>query len=341
MKAIQWTNVGKPADVLTLVENLPLPVPTGGDILIKMHATSINPIDWKAMKGGLPRFFMPKIKTPGLDISGIVVGLGPDVGKRSKKFAIGYRVMAMQHVSRPGAWQEYVLVDESFAVKTPDEWSDVMAAAFPAVATTVYKGLVVGARIKSGDKVLVNGASGGTGSIAVQMAAALGASVVGICSTTNIALVKNLGAVDVVDYTTTKVYEKYTNKDFDIILDVVGNPEFYANSGNLLKPTGHFIQVAVPDEGLFSIVGSLHFGALVVGRMLYSLLTRGPTFSTYGTAANGEYLAAATHIMVRANARPVVDKEYEFTYDQVLEAIAYSQTGRAKGKLVIVAPGHQ
>lgn len=377
MKAVQYTKVGNPADVLTLAGNLPLPVPTGSNILIKMNATSINPVDWKAMKGAFPRYLMPKIKTPGLDIAGVVVGLGPNVGKSNKpgvqKFAIGDRVMAMQHLSHGGTWQDYSLVDESYVIKTPAEWDDSAAAAFPAVGVTVYKGLVVTARIKSGDKVLVNGASGGTGSIAVQMATALGASVVGICSKTNVDLVKNLGAVDVVDYTTTKVYEKYTNKDFDIVLDAVGTPEvrngpthlifphlntptlaaltflftpnvflqLYANSGNLLKPTGRFIQIAVSDEALFSIVGGLHLVAQVAGRMLYSFLTRGPRFSTYSTTADGEQLAAATHIMVRANARPTVEKEYLFEFDQVLEAIAFSQTGRVKGKIVIVAPGHQ
>ncbi|KAF9381362.1 NADPh quinone reductase [Podila verticillata] len=345
MKAFQYTKVGNPADVLTLAENLPLPVPTGSNILIKMNATSINPVDWKAMKGALPRYLMPKIKTPGLDIAGVVVGLGPNVGKSNKpgvqKFSIGDRVMALQHLSHGGTWQDYSLVDESYVIKTPAEWDDSAAAAFPAVGVTIYKGLVAIARIKSGDKVLVNGASGGTGSIAVQMATALGASVVGICSKTNIDLVKNLGAVDVVDYTTTKVYEKYTNKDFDIILDAVGSPQLYANSVNLLKPTGRFIQIAVSDEALFSIVGALHLVAQVVGRMLYSFLTRGPSFSTYSTSADGEQLAAATHIMVRANARPTVDGEYLFEFDKVLEAVAYSQTGRAKGKIIIVAPGHQ
>lgn len=225
MKAIHWTKVGNPADILTLDENLPLPVPTGTNILVKMRASSINPVDWKLMKGAFPRFLMPKVKTPGLDISGVVVGLGPNAGKGRKKFAIGDRVMAMQDLRKPGALQDYTLVDESILVKTPDEWNDPEAAAFPLVGTTVYQALVLSAQLKASDKVLINGASGGVGTVAVQIAKALGASVVGVCSKTNVELVKKLGAEDVVDYTTTKVHEKYTNKDFDVILDAVGNIE--------------------------------------------------------------------------------------------------------------------
>lgn len=125
MKALRWSKVGKPADVLTMDENLPLPVLAGSNILVRMHATSINPVDWKAMKGAFPRFQMPTIKTPGLDISGVVVGLGPNASKSNKsgiqRFAIGDRVMAMQDISKSGTMQEYVLVNESLLLKSSAE----------------------------------------------------------------------------------------------------------------------------------------------------------------------------------------------------------------------------
>lgn len=229
MKAVHWTNIGKPADILTLDEHQPLPVPKGTNILVKVHASALNPVDWKLMKGGVPRFLMPRVKTPGLDISGVVVGLGPKVGRSNKpgvqKFTIGDRVMAMLDFSKSGGLQEYTLVDEAILVKTPSEWDDLAAAAFPLVGTTVYESLVVRGSIKKGDKVLVNGASGGTGSVAVQLATALGATVVGVCSTANVELVKKLGAAEVVDYTSAKVHEQYTNRNFDIIFDTVGSNE--------------------------------------------------------------------------------------------------------------------
>ncbi|KAG0363492.1 NADPh quinone reductase [Podila minutissima] len=345
MKAVHWTKVGNPAHILTLDENLPLPVPTGTNVLVKMHASSINPLDWKLMKGAFPRFLMPKVKTPGLDISGVVVGLGPNVGKSRKAsvqtFTIGDRVMAMLDLSKPGALQDYTLVDESLLIKTPDEWTDPQAAAFPLVGTTVYQALVVSAKVKKGDKVLINGASGGTGTVAVQIATALGASVVGVCSKTNADLVRRLGAEEVVDYNTTKVHEKYTNKDFDIIFDAVSNPECYANSGKLLKSTGHYIQITGPEDSMYSLVGGLHLGAQIVGRVLYSFLTRGPRFHLVSVSPNGEHLAAATHIMVRANAKTTIELTYSFDLRGVLGAVALSQSGHAKGKIGIIVPGHE
>ncbi|KAF9317416.1 hypothetical protein BG003_000802 [Podila horticola] len=346
MKAVHWTKVGNPAHILTLDENLSLPVPTGTNVLVKMHASSINPVDWKLMKGALPRFLMPKVKTPGLDISGVVVGLGPGVGKKSKKagvqtFTLGDRVMAMLDLSKSGALQDYTLVDESLLIKTPDEWTDLQAAAFPLVGTTIYQALVVSANIKKGDKVLINGASGGTGTVAVQIATALGASVVGVCSKANADLVRSLGAEEVVDYNTTKTHEKYINMDFDIILDAVGNSEFYANSGKLLKSTGHYIQIAGPEDSMNSLVGGLYLGAQIVGRMLYSVLTGGPSFRFVTVSANGEHLAAATHIMVRTKAKAVIEHTYYFSLRGVLGAVALSQSGRTKGKVGIVVPGHE
>lgn len=229
MKAIHWTKIGKPAEILALDEHQPLPTLTGTNILVKVHASALNPVDWKLMKGGVPRFLMPKVKTPGLDISGVVVGLGPKAGKSNKlgvqKFAIGDRVMAMLDFSKSGGLQEYTLVDEAILVKTPAEWDALAAAAFPLVGTTVYESLVIRGGIKKGDRVLVNGASGGTGSVAVQLATALGAAVVGVCSTANVELAKKLGAAEVVDYTATKVHEQYSNRNFDIILDTVGSDE--------------------------------------------------------------------------------------------------------------------
>ncbi|KAG0029051.1 NADPh quinone reductase [Podila clonocystis] len=344
MEALRWSKVGDPAEILTMDENIPLPVPTGTSILVKMHAASINPVDWKSMKGAFPRFVMPKVKTPGLDISGVVVGLGPNVGKSNKpgiqRFAIGDRVMAMQDIRVSGTMQEYVPVDESLLLKAPAEWNDVTAAAFPTCGVAVYQSLVLSGQLKSGDKVLVNGGSGGVGSIAVQIATALGASVVAVCSTANVDLVKSLGAKDVVDYNTTKVYEEYTNKDFDIVFDAVGSPELYTHSSTLLKPTGRYVQIALPDNALNSLVGGMLFGFQVVGRLLNSFITRGPSFAVVAATPNREHLAAATHIMIRANVKPIIGAKYAFELDSVLEALALSQSGRAKGKILIVAPGH-
>ncbi|KAF9951852.1 NADPh quinone reductase [Mortierella alpina] len=159
-RSIQWTNPGKPAEVLSLNDSAPVPTVSGSDILVKVHAAALNPVDWKLMRGGIvPRLLMPKIKVPGMDVAGTVVGVGP---KASDRFQVGDKVMAMLSFAQSGALTEYTIVEASLVVKTPERWSFEQAAAWPLVATTVWKALVDYGHIKSGDKVLVNGASGGT-----------------------------------------------------------------------------------------------------------------------------------------------------------------------------------
>ncbi|KAF9427213.1 NADPh quinone reductase [Podila epigama] len=337
MKAIQWSNIGKPADILSFNHNLPLPTVTGTQILIQVHAAALNPVDWKLMKGGIPRLLMPSIKTPGLDVSGVVVALGPNVGQKSglQRFSIGDRVMAMLDFSQSGAMQEFTLVQESILVHMPGSWDFNTAAALPLVATTIYEALVDRGGIKAGDKVLVNGASGGTGSTAVQLATALGASVVGVCSTANVDLVRKLGATDVVDYTTSSVLQQHPSKDFDIILDTVGTPELYAYSGQLLKSSGAFIQIAGSDSAMDSPLHLIHEGLRILYKKTYSLLTWGPAYHLFTCFPNGQRLAAAAHILVKANAKPIVEAVYTFSLDSVLEAYERSRSGRARGKLVI------
>lgn len=159
-KSLQWTLVGKPADVLSLNEVIPLPKITGSNVLVKVHAAAVNPVDWKLMKGGVPRFFMPSIKVPGVDIAGTVVAVGPKAGKRVQ---IGDQVMALLSLFQSGGLAEYTLVDESLVAKKPERWSFEQAASMPLATMTVWQALVDYGKFKKGDKVLINGASGGTG----------------------------------------------------------------------------------------------------------------------------------------------------------------------------------
>lgn len=117
--------------------------------------------------------------------------------------------------------------------------------------------------------------------------------------------------------------------------------QLYTNSSALLKPTGHYIQIAVPDDALFSLVGGASFGFQIVGRMLYSFITRGPSFAVVAASAHGEHLAAATHIMVRANSKSTIEAKYAFQLDTALEALELSQSDRAKGKVVVFAHSHE
>ncbi|CAO3570818.1 unnamed protein product [Mortierella alpina] len=334
---IQWTTVGNPSDILHLNDSAPVPTVSGSKVLIKVHAVALNPIDTKLMQGFPPRFLMPAIKVPGLDIAGTIVGVGP---KASNRFQVGDKVMAMLDLAQSGGLTEYTVVEASLLVKKPERWSFEQAAAWPLVAHTVWQVLVVNGKIKSGDKVLINGASGGTGTVGVQMAKALGAYVVGVCSTANVQLVKDLGADEVVDYKTTNVVERYRSQDFDIVFDTVDTAaEIWANKKTLLKPSGHLICIA-GSPGVERLSTFFSDGVGIGKNKLTSLLTRGPSYHFVFVSADGKSLANAIKTLDQvAKANPVIDSVNEFTLPSVKAAYEKSLTGRAKGKIVIrVAP---
>ncbi|KAF9346129.1 hypothetical protein BGX26_002390 [Mortierella sp. AD094] len=333
IKSIQYTAPGKPSDVLSFNEAAPLPTVTGSNVLVKVHASALNPVDWKLMKGGIPRFIMPKIKVPSLDIAGIVVATGPKAGK---KFQIGDEVLAMLNFTQSGGLTEYTIVDESLLAKKPKRWSFEQAAAWPLVVSTVWQALVTRGRIKKGDKVLVNGASGGTGTVGVQVAKALGAYVVGVCSTANVELVKGLGADEVVDYKTTDVTEKYTNQDFDIVFDTVGSAEeIWAKRNTILKPTGNLIRIAANENAFDTPFHLLAIGVDIGSKKLFSYLKSGPGYHLFTNHPDGDVLSKAVKVLDEANADPAIDSVHDFTLPSVLAAFEKSQSSRAKGKIIV------
>ncbi|KAG0290678.1 NADPh quinone reductase [Dissophora globulifera] len=334
IKSVQYTAAGTPAEILSINEAAPLPTVTGSNILVKVHAAALNPVDWKLMKGGfVPRFLMPSVKVPALDVAGTVVALGPKAGKHVK---IGDQVLAMLHFSVSGGLTEYTIVDESLVVKKPERWSFEQAAAVPLVATTVWHALVFFGKLKKGDKVLINGASGGTGTVAVQLAKALGAYVVGVCSTANVQLVKDIGADEVVDYKTTDVTEKYTNRDFDLVFDTVGTAaEIWAKRKTLIKSSGNLVRIAGDDHALDSPFHMVREGAKIGSEKFVSLLQWGPGYHLFTCFPNGSELTKAVQALSDAGADPVIDSVHDFKLPSILTAFDKSISSRAKGKLVI------
>ncbi|KAG0249037.1 hypothetical protein BG011_009638 [Mortierella polycephala] len=332
-KSIQWTVAGTPSETLSLNESTPLPPVTGSNILVKVHAAALNPVDWKLMRGGVPLLVMPKVRVLGMDVAGTVVAIGP---KARKRLQVVDEVMAMLSFSQSGALTEYTIVEESIVVKKPQRWSFEQAAALPLVATTVWESLVVRGKLKKGDKVLINGASGGTGTVGVQVAKALGAYVVGVCSTVNMQLVKDIGADEVVDYKTTNVTEKYQNRDFDIVFDTVGDAaEIWAHNATLIKPTGNLVRIAGDADSFDSPIKLLRIGADIASKKAYSLLTSGPGYHLFTAFPNGEILAKVIKTLDEdGKVNPIIDSVNEFTLPAVLAAIEKSQSARAKGKIV-------
>jgi len=224
------------------MQEVSLPLPKAGQVLVRIHAVAINPVDYKIRNGSM-RFITGK-KFPrilGQDIAGVVEQAG-----KNSKFRPGDKVFAMLSY-HGGGYAEFVAVNENQLALIPENLDMTEAAAVPLAATTAYQAFKLGGGIKSGTKVLINGASGGVGSFAVQIAKAMGAHVTAVSSSKNIEFVKNLGAEQVIDYTN----EDFTNLDqeFNIVFDAVAKSSFL-KSKKLLVKNGAYVST-LPNNGLF------------------------------------------------------------------------------------------
>ncbi len=320
MQAIRYNCYGGP-EVLEFgaVET---PVPEGNEVLVRVHSAAVNPLDRHYMRGSpyLMRLGSgigaPKDPRVGVDYAGVVEAVGPE----ASNFAPGDRVFG----GRNGAFAEYLVVpDDRGIAHMPPQISYEEAAAVPIAALTALQALRDKAQVQAGDKVLINGASGGVGTYAVQIAKALGAEVHGVCSTRNVELVRSLGADRVWDYKK----ENYTesNEQYDVIVDMVGNHSIGANLA-LMKSDGVFVMVGgAKGDWIAPLVGPI--GALLkspfVSQELVVLLAQ----------IEPEDLGAIADLMAEGEVRSVIDRR--FRLDQVAEAIRYSETGRARGKIII------
>jgi len=232
MKAIVHTKYGPP-DVLELQE-IEKPIPQADEVLIKVRASSVNPAEWYGMTG-LPiarlgeGLFKPKDTRLGVDYSGIVEA----VGKDRSDFNVGDEVFG----ARSGAFAEYICA-KNIIIPKPKNITFEEAASVPTAAITALQGLRDYGKIQLGQKVLINGASGGVGTFAIQIAKSFGAEVTGVCSTKNVEIVKSLGADHVIDYT--KEDFTLSNQKYDLLLDVSGTRS-WSEYKRILKPDAHFV----------------------------------------------------------------------------------------------------
>jgi len=320
MRAIVYDCYGD-ASVLRL-ESVAKPDPADDEVLVRIVAAAVNPLDWHYMRGS-PYFMRlgsgigaPAVARLGVDFAGIVEAVGKDV----TKFAAGDAVFG----GRTGAFADYVTIRESRAIaKKPDNVTFAQAAAVPIAGVTALQALRDVGGVQAGNAVLVNGASGGVGTFAVQIAKALGAEVTGVCSERNIELVRSLGADRVIDY---RVEDYTTLGDrYRIIVDNVGNHAVGANR-HVLTDDGVLVMIGGPKgDWLAPLVRPLQ--ALVMGpfvdqelRPMLAQLDQGDL----------EYLA---DLMASGRLAPVIDRE--FPLEDVAGAMTYSETGRARGKIVI------
>lgn len=289
------------------------------EVLIEVHATSVNPSDWKI----IPFLkLLPGIKGPfrpvilGQDVSGVVV----EVGRFVKNFKKGDSVYSF-NFTLGGAYAEYIAIASSMVAHKPSNMTYEEAAAVPEAALTAWQALLKLAKMKSGDQVLVIGASGGVGSYGVQIAKALGASVTGVCSTTNIELVKNLGADQVIDYKKEKFNDILT--EYDIVLDCVGN-ESLQSCASVLKPDGIYI-TTLPNPKTSVEMLTTHLKPPVFENQQKSI--------TVFTVPGGSKLEEIRSLIEAGKVRSLVDKVYPL--EQATQAHDYSKQGRTKGKIVL------
>ncbi|RDS90653.1 NADP-dependent oxidoreductase [Pseudomonas fluorescens] len=329
MKAFLIDRYGKHQGRLAEV---PDPEPGIHDVLVKVHASSVNQLDSKISKGEfkliLPYTF-PLIM--GNDVAGVVVRVGSGV----RTFKPGDEVYARPPDALIGGFAELIAIEESALALKPNNTSMEQAAALPLVALTAWQVLVETARVKKGQKVFIQAGSGGVGSIAIQLAKHLGAFVATTTSTANVEWVKALGADVVIDYTQQNVENLL--RDYDVVLNSLGPAEL-EKSLRILKPGGQLISISGPPTAEFAREQKLSWGLGWIMRLLSSGIRRkarrqGVDYGFVFMRASGAQLQKITALVESGTITPVIDRT--FPLEATAEALSYVERGRAKGKVVI------
>lgn len=321
MKAIIQTEYGSP-DVLSLQE-VDKPVVTANGVLVRVRATSVNAGDWHLMRGDpfLTRLMFggilkPKIKILGMDIAGTVEAVGKDV----TQFQVGDEVYGDLSESGFGAFAEYVCAIESALTLKPANTSFEQSATVPGAALTALQGLRDCGQIQSGQKVLINGASGGVGSFAVQMAKAFGAEVTAVCNTHKIEMIKTLGADHIIDYTQTDITKN--GQEYDLILDAAAYRSVF-DYRPILKPEGTYVLIGGSIARLFQV---LLFGA-VISRIMHRKL------KCLMVKPHRSDLVILKEMIEAGKIVPFIDQTYSLS--EVPMAIRHIEQRQVRGKVAI------
>jgi NADPH:quinone reductase-like Zn-dependent oxidoreductase len=321
LKAAVYTRYGPP-DVVQITD-VEKPVPKDNEVLIRIRAASVNPYDWHFMRGepypvriaagGLRK---PKDTRLGADVAGEVEAVGRNV----TQFKPGDVVFGLCK----GAFAEYACASEAKLFAKPNNVTFEQAASLPIAAFTALQGLRDKGHIQPGHKVLINGAAGGVGTFAVQIAKSFGAEVTGVCSARNVDMVRSIGADQVINYTQqdfTKGAQRY-----DLILDCIGNHSLAA-CRRILNPKGMYIQVGgSTGRWMIGLLARL-IAALVLSWFVSQKLVM------VGAKSSKQDLAILHDLLRSRKLTPVIDKRYSLS--EVSEAIRYLETGHARGKVVI------
>jgi NADPH:quinone reductase-like Zn-dependent oxidoreductase len=320
MHAIVYRRYGSP-DVLELQE-VDRPVVGDDDVLVRVRAASVNPYDWHFMRGEpfiarpqLGGLRKPKATRLGVDVAGEVVAVGNNV----REFGLGDEVFG----ACTGAFAEYAIARESSLVLKPTNVTFEQAGAVALAAFTAIQGLRDWGQIRPGQKVLINGAAGGVGTFAVQLAKVWGAEVTGVCSTPNVEMVRSIGADHVVDYTQndfTRGRQRY-----DLMLDIIGNHSL-SKCRRVLTPQGTFVMIGGPKGRWIRPLDRILKALVLFPFVSQKMVSRTAAWSK-------EDLVLMHELMEAGKVISVIDRTYPLS--EVPEAIRYLEEGHAQGKVVI------
>src|SRR5581483_1452529 len=301
MKAAVYTK-GKSGKVLT-IEDVEKPVPKGNQVLLKVRAASVNPLDWRM-----------KSARPGVDVAGVV----EEVGRSVTRFKPGDAVFG----AAKGAFAEYACASEDALAVKPENVTFEQAAAVPIAGLTALQGLRDKGHLQPGQKVLINGAAGGIGTFAVQIAKSFGAEVTGVCSTKNVEMVRSLGADRVIDYTR----QDFTRdaRRYDVLLDNVGNRPLLAMR-RVLAPNGRCVMAGAPKQlwAVFLRVGKAFLWPRFLRQKFIFLMAK----------VNAKELTSICELMKARQVTPMIDRHYPLS--ETAQAMSYVEEGHARAKVVI------
>lgn len=305
MKAVRIHRYGGP-EVL-VYEDAPRPKPSRGEVLIRVHAAGVNPVDWKTREGYLRQGHPSLPLIPGRDVSGVVENAGPRVASIKR----GDEVYSLADFSRDGAYAKYIVVGESEVALKPKSIDHIHAAAIPLAALTAWQSLFDAAQLRSGQSVLIHGAAGGVGSFAVQLAKWRKAHVIGTASGRNQQFMRELGADETVDYQTTR-FENAVH-DVNVVFDTIGG-DTQKRSWKVLKKSGILVSIVAPPSAEEAAAHGV--------RQAYVFVQ-----------PNVAQLAELAKLADAWKLTPVV--EAVLTLSEARRAHELSQTGHTRGKIVL------
>lgn len=322
MKAIQVHRYGGPEHLK--LEDVAVPTPKDSEVRIKVKASSVNPLDWRLMRAA-PQFirffnglFKPKSRFMGADVAGVVDEIGKDV----TRFKVGDEVFGDVFSSGNGAYAEYVCTTENAIALKPSNISFDEAGGVGVAGITGYQAIIKQLKVQPGDTLLINGASGGVGTFALQVAKAVGAEVTAVCSGRNVELMKSLGADHVVDYTQDDFTKQ--GKTYDHVLEIILNHS-RSDYRQILKPGGTCLVTGFTDSGVGTFL-----------KFMNKKLSRKEkkTIRSFTAKLIVEDFEDLAKMMENGSVKTVIDRKYPL--EETPEAIAYVETWRARGKVVIV-----